>query len=334
MNKKPLLSICMPTYNRLKHIKRQVEYFRSELKSIDQGLVEVIISNNDSKDGTYEFLESVKDENITIHHNEENIGAYGNMTCLLYLANGKYFWLPGDDDYLKKGLVKQILGLLQQYDLSFLYLSRRVIRENNKSVTEEGKTHCIEYDKPVKVEIRQITELLTENYSDFRFQTSEIIKKEVALSCERECVHLSKMIRESNFTTFRAIRSMQDGLSYFISDIVILSGDEITWKALQIDYSFIADSQFIDYLTAFGFSKSQSRKIKKRQMAVNYAMALLNKDTLKELKKRGYPEWRISLMTIIIRLALRKVLRKLGLSSHYNTKKINLADFGINMGRH
>ncbi len=332
MNNKILLSVLIPTYNRLQHIKRQVSYFQSELQNIPEGTVEVIISNNASNDGTYEFLESLKDEKIKINHNDENIGAMGNMNRLLYMAQGKYYWLPGDDDYLKKGLVVKIILLLQKYELSYIYLSRRGIREKDKFVTEEGKTHCVEYDKPVRINNIQITKLLIENYSDLKFQTSSILKREIALKCENEYAHLPEDVRGSNFTIFRTIRSMQSGLSYFISDIEVLSGDEILWKDLQIDYGIIADSLFIDFLNNCNLTRTQCRKIKNRQVAACYSGLLQDKEMAKELKKRGYPEWRLSLIPVMLRLALRKVLRKFGFSKYYTKRKVNNADFGITSG--
>lgn len=332
MSDKILLSILIPTYNRLTHIKRQVSYFQSELQNIPEDTIEVIISNNASDDGTYEFLESLEDKKIQIIHNDENIGAMGNMNRLLDMAQGKYYWLPGDDDYLKKGLVKKILLLLQKYELSYIYLSRRCIRERDKLVVEEGKTHCVEYDKPIRISNLQITRLLIENYSDLKFQTSSILKRETALKCEDEYAHLSEKVKASNFTTFRTIRSMQSGLSYFISDIVVLSGDEISWENLQIDYGIIADSLFIDFLNKYDFTRSQCRRIKNRQVAACYSGLLLDEKMAKELKKRGYPEWRLSLIPVMLRLALRKVLRKFGLSKYYTTRKVNNADFSITPG--
>jgi len=329
MNDRPLLSICIATFNRLKHIKRQVQYLRSELEEIKPGTVEVIISNNASEDGTYEYLQSIEDPDIMINHNEENIGGIGNMARLLHMATGKYFWLPGDDDYLKKGLVKRIVSLLEQYDLFFLYLSQRGIREQDKKVTVEGKTHCVEYDKLIKVKPKQLTKLLVENYGDLKFQTSGVLKREIALKCEKEYAHLPEMVRGSNFTTYRAIRSMQQGPSYFISDIVVLGGDEILWKSLYIDYTLISDGQFIDYLRNCGFTDRQCKKIRDRQTAAIYSRALLDKAFMSELKRRGYPEWKISLIPIMLRLALRKIPRKLGISRYYEKKNIKLSDFGI-----
>ena len=48
-----LLSICIPTYNRLEQIKRQVEFFIFE--GVLEKDIELIVSNNCSTDGTTEY---------------------------------------------------------------------------------------------------------------------------------------------------------------------------------------------------------------------------------------------------------------------------------------
>ena len=71
----------MATYNREKHIRRQYEYFVREMEKIDTELIEVIISNNASPDGTGDYLHSIEDNHswVVINQNNENIGCERNL---------------------------------------------------------------------------------------------------------------------------------------------------------------------------------------------------------------------------------------------------------------
>lgn len=264
---------------------------------------------------------------LKVNNNKENIGAHANMLYLYSISNGKYIWIPGDDDYLKKGLLKSILSILTQYDLSYLYLSRRSINEENLEINCEGKTHCIEYDKPINVTHDQLCKLICENYSDLKFQTSSIFKRSNIEIFENEAKSFSEPVQANCHSMFRAIRSMQCGQSYFVSDISILSGDQISWGENIIDYIAIYDPSFCLGLRRFGFSKNETNRFSKRQMAVSYAYFLNNKEMYSKWVEKGKPGWSISIIPPVIYLLFRKGLRLFGLSKDYSYANIEFKDF-------
>ena len=125
MSEQKLLSICIPTFNR-------AEFLRYNLKSItDQfdaepalkDIVEVVISDNASADGTKEMVAGFvgKYPNIIYHRNETNIGFDRNLNNAINLAGGKYCFSLGDDDALFPGalavLVNKILATNVPYYL-------------------------------------------------------------------------------------------------------------------------------------------------------------------------------------------------------------------------
>ena len=116
MNEQKLLSVCIPTFNR-------AEFLRYNLSSItDQfdadpsllNLVEIVISDNASADGTKEMVANFVEKyaNITYNRNDTNIGFDRNLNKAIRLAKGKYCLTLGDDDALFFGslsvLVKKI----------------------------------------------------------------------------------------------------------------------------------------------------------------------------------------------------------------------------------
>jgi glycosyltransferase involved in cell wall biosynthesis len=119
----PLLSICIPTYNRSRYLKRClsniVEHFNQnpELKQV----VEVIVSDNCSTDDTkatvLSFTESIP--LLVYSRNDENIGFDRNVSTLITKARGKYCWYLGDDDLIIPGALKVVFEKFatNSYDL-------------------------------------------------------------------------------------------------------------------------------------------------------------------------------------------------------------------------
>lgn len=329
MSDKIVLSICMPTYNRASHIKRQLRYFESEMEEELIGRVEIIISNNASTDNTEKVL-SLYDGKyswLSINNNETNIGGHANMQLLLSMANGIYIWIPGDDDYLKKGLVKRIVSILETESLTYLYLSRRTIEEQTKTICLEGKTHNIRYNIPINVSQKELANLVRENFSDLKFQTSSVFLRSAVLVYNEEVQVYSKEAGANCHSLFRAIRSMQDGQSFFMSDISVLSGNEITWGDCLVDYLSIYDAEFSRGLVNWGFTKRECNRICDRQLAAAVAFFLTHKDVMRTWRKKGMPGWSIRLIPNILFLGLRKCYRKFGWSKTFRVVDVRLEDF-------
>ena len=102
-----LLSVLIPTYNRCKSLRRTVENLMSQVNaSAIPGMVEIVISNNASTDGTKEYLDTLDGcEWVTTHTNAENLGYGGNVRWLVEHASGAYFQILSDDDIYPAGLV-------------------------------------------------------------------------------------------------------------------------------------------------------------------------------------------------------------------------------------
>ena len=101
MEKTPLLSICIPTYNRSSYLDGALLRFRKALATGDYD-AELIVSDNHSTDSTREVVERHISEGLECRYfrNEKNLGFDGNfMNCFRH-ARGKYIWLLSDDDYL------------------------------------------------------------------------------------------------------------------------------------------------------------------------------------------------------------------------------------------
>lgn len=110
-----LLSICIPTYNRAIYLRDAIKYALLAINSTN-GLVELIISDNCSNDGTLEILEGLPhDPLIRYFRNKTNEGAVKNGLNCIELARGEYIWFVGDDDVIRPEGLKHLLCIIQEH---------------------------------------------------------------------------------------------------------------------------------------------------------------------------------------------------------------------------
>ncbi len=113
VEKKCRLSVCIPTYNGEKYVRRQLETILSQLGPDD----EVVVSDDSSTDSTLDIIKSLHDERIRISIGNKFHSAIFNLENALKLSHGKYIFLADQDDVWKDGRVDRVLPLLGEYDL-------------------------------------------------------------------------------------------------------------------------------------------------------------------------------------------------------------------------
>ena len=118
MNK--VVCAVMITYNRVDSLKTALDYYFNQ-SSKSAGL---IIVDNNSSDGTREFLTSLQGQkDIYCIHLSSNIGAGGGyslaMTYALDHMHPDYFWMIEDDTYYEKNALCELLHHIEasSYDM-------------------------------------------------------------------------------------------------------------------------------------------------------------------------------------------------------------------------
>jgi glycosyltransferase involved in cell wall biosynthesis len=106
----PLLSFCIPTYNRvgsvLPLVHRVLESSSAE--------IEVVVSDNGSTDDTLAQLATIIDPRLTVIRNEINRGALFNQVNVLLQGRGTYSVLLLDKDSVDPAFIPSFLDFLQR----------------------------------------------------------------------------------------------------------------------------------------------------------------------------------------------------------------------------
>lgn len=127
MNKQPVLSICIPIYNRAEYLKRQFEQFL-QCKELFGDRVQLFISDNCSEDDLGSIAEDYLHKGLLLEYsrNTENIGPDANFIKCFNSAKGKYVWLLGSDDIPVDGFVPKLVEILENHDYDYIFLNHQV----------------------------------------------------------------------------------------------------------------------------------------------------------------------------------------------------------------
>ena len=151
----PLLSICIPTFNR----KRSLSQLLSSLLPQCIEGVEIIVSDNASNDGTFDLCAELLNSYNCLHYQRHNtnIGYPQNLLSVLRAANGRYLWMLGDDELVHPDAVKRILSVLKHHKPSLLVGNLARIRsihddwKSNQEVTTDYDRHNLSLDELLRL---------------------------------------------------------------------------------------------------------------------------------------------------------------------------------------
>jgi len=181
------LSIAIPTYERQ-------EFLVQTLQNIKQQLVEdveVVVSDNGSKDGTKQILKSFKMP-LTVTGFEENQGIDANIINVIQAAQGEYIFLFSDDDLFTEGLLSALFLIIEKnYD---------VIALNHYAFTHDPTTPLTPCFLPkIDKEFSQGEKFF--RFAGLGFLSSLVFKKHLALPflskvrLGKECAHVDIVSR-------------------------------------------------------------------------------------------------------------------------------------------
>jgi glycosyltransferase involved in cell wall biosynthesis len=126
---KPLLSICIPTYNRAHYLKECLDSIVCQFDDENvKDNVEIVVSDNASEDNTQQLLKEYqkKFNNIRYFKNKENLGFDKNVDNVLTLATGKFCWTLSDEEILEKDSLSTVLEIIRSHpEISYIGISRR-----------------------------------------------------------------------------------------------------------------------------------------------------------------------------------------------------------------
>ncbi len=133
-NKRPLLSICIPTYNRASILDETLFSIISDPDFI-QDQIEIIVSDNNSTDNTIEIIK--KYPLVNYYSNENNLLDV-NFSYVLQHGNGEYLKLLNDTIRFLPGGLRYLLDSIKEN----LHSKYSLFFYNNKTVKKTQIVQC------------------------------------------------------------------------------------------------------------------------------------------------------------------------------------------------
>jgi len=127
------ISIGIPTFNRMDKLKRTVDSVLSQLYEN----FEIIISDNCSTDNTWSYLTELKTkypDKIKINRNDINIGMLKNWEKCVDMADGVFFILISDDDWIEDDAYLSKMVNTFAIDSGFVFSNINKIKRDAKII--------------------------------------------------------------------------------------------------------------------------------------------------------------------------------------------------------
>ena len=102
------VGVVIVTYNRIELLKECIKRVLSQSYPVTN----VIVVNNNSNDGTKEYLDSLRDKRVIVNHEKTNLGGAGGFHKALQIASTKnfdYVLIIDDDAMIEKNYIKKII---------------------------------------------------------------------------------------------------------------------------------------------------------------------------------------------------------------------------------
>jgi len=133
-----LLTIIIPTYNRAEKLSLLINSLLSDLLQYQKNL-QLIVGDNSSTDKTQKVLLDFHNQypDVILLRHEENVGPEENFCLCLERVKSRYFWIVGDDDLPKAGVIAQVMEMLARSEVDLLYLNSEWLNHFEKSTDGE-----------------------------------------------------------------------------------------------------------------------------------------------------------------------------------------------------
>lgn len=170
MDKLPLVTVYIPTFNRVELLKRAVQSVQNQTY---QNL-EIIIVDDCSTDGTHDYLEQLAKEDKRVRYflKEHNSGACVSRNIAIENAMGEFITGLDDDDYFELNRINSFIKESNNNDMNkvVLFSMYRNINDTNK--------YKFFFKKKFSKKIVTKNDLIMNNYIGNQvFTKTELLKK-------------------------------------------------------------------------------------------------------------------------------------------------------------
>ena len=252
----PLLSICIPTYNRSSSLRSCLRTAFSQLKGLEDE-VEVIVSDNCSCDDTGLVVQQARQYGpLTYHRNEQNIGAGPNFFLSVNeWAKGEYCWLIGDDDFVMKGSIARLVSILKENPKVDMFLANCIT--NGKPASKNLRSFWTRFDWLVDLEL---------NSACFAFLPTTIFRRKPWSEMSQEITVSIDNFRSVGTTyphSLCLVKSMRWRPCFYIGDPLFTSTKGGDWQEKYPLLWLVRFLELLDYFECLGIDRTRIERYRR-----------------------------------------------------------------------
>jgi glycosyltransferase involved in cell wall biosynthesis len=136
----PLVSICLPNLNTFRFLEERIDTIFGQTHDN----WEMIVSDNFSDDGSWEFFQNLarKDQRIAIEQAPRE-GMYANWNNCVRRARGKYFYIATSDDTMASDCLEKLVAALEQHtECDLAHCPVILVDETGARLTDQSWPEC------------------------------------------------------------------------------------------------------------------------------------------------------------------------------------------------
>lgn len=131
----PLVSIVIPTLSRLELLVQSILSVTAQ----DYENIEIVVSNNASRDGTEEFLNRINNKDLIVITNPFTLPLETNVAEAVRRAKGKYMLVLSDDDLISNNYISTMVAAFEADEAVQVGLGRRVLINEKGEVLHQAE---------------------------------------------------------------------------------------------------------------------------------------------------------------------------------------------------
>lgn len=309
---RPLLSICIPTFNRSRFLEGCLFAITSQFrnKKIYQK-VEIVISDNNSKDNTRVVVKKFQEryKNIQYFKRKRNVRGDKNIIESALFSKGMYIWFFSDDDIHYSWSIKTVLNIIEGYRPDGIICNLDLCSKDEKKMLDKNMLH-LKKDAFVNSKKQLFTFL----------ETKFFLPLDWYITCLSNTIVSSQLYQRSlpnvmKYYNPKTINFLHSGLIYYNNTdykIYMMSKSVAKFRADNRAFGPDEHTHKAEYLTyLYKFLKKHNDlilKINKKNISLKFRLFLYLKNLTRSFRLAAVSYFDYDISGILIRLFQKKDL--------------------------
>lgn len=319
-----LLSICIPTYNRINELEKLLDSIEYEVNSKKlRDKVEICISDNASPYKVENLIKKkLNNLDIKFNRNPENMGFDYNLDMTTKLATGKYIWFCGDDDEILPNSLDRIIDVLEKKQVQIYILNGQLKdKEKIKKFNALNAENKRIYDCSIEKEIYQYINDINNNLSFFcAFITSIIVERDVYLKQD-----ISTQLKNSAYDhMYKLLKILKSGykLMYLSNEYYSVGITENDWNKERGQHFLLDITSVYKFIDNLYSTNNLEIRIKIGQLLNRSCGKIGMIDNIEYAKRKNKDKEIIEMMKYFNMYSIKNKIFKLFFSNNFTIKII------------